>query len=183
VRSPFGQEGNESCRGDGSGHVAKRGVEPKVVFRGPNTSPAAVRSETCLTCHTPHGSNEPRPMKSRMNFLCASCHSAQGNFSGGAVGASSIPNRGPAAAAQAFDEGITIGNTTARGLVGIGVMGVAGTNPNQAGRYHGFNTTGVNGGSPLIEIAGRPVWDPGSTRYAAPNHSVVSVLAGAKFPS
>lgn len=71
----------------------------------------------------------------------------------------------PAAAAQAADDGITIGNTTIRGLVGIGVMGVVGTNPNQAGRYSGFNTTGVNGGIPLLEIAGRPVWDSGSTRY------------------
>jgi DmsE family decaheme c-type cytochrome len=42
--------------------------------------------ENCLNCHTPHGSTEARLMKERMNFLCSSCHSAVGNFSGGAFG-------------------------------------------------------------------------------------------------
>lgn len=42
--------------------------------------------ENCINCHTPHGSNEARLMKERMNFLCSSCHSAVGNFSGGAFG-------------------------------------------------------------------------------------------------
>ena len=52
--------------------------------------------ENCLNCHTPHGSNEPRLMKERVNFLCSSCHSAQSNNSGGAFGgAHSIPFRGP----------------------------------------------------------------------------------------
>jgi len=48
--------------------------------------------DDCLNCHTPHGSNEARLMKERMNFLCASCHSAQSNNSGGQFGGSrSIP--------------------------------------------------------------------------------------------
>jgi DmsE family decaheme c-type cytochrome len=52
--------------------------------------------EDCLNCHNPHGSNEPRLMTERMNFLCSSCHSAQSNNSGGAFGgAHSIPFRGP----------------------------------------------------------------------------------------
>jgi DmsE family decaheme c-type cytochrome len=43
--------------------------------------------DNCLNCHTPHGSNEPRLMKERMNFLCSSCHSAEAsNNSGGAFG-------------------------------------------------------------------------------------------------
>ncbi len=43
--------------------------------------------DNCLNCHTPHGSNEARLMKERMNFLCASCHSAEAsNNSGGAFG-------------------------------------------------------------------------------------------------
>lgn len=42
--------------------------------------------ENCLNCHTPHGSNEARLMKERMNFMCSSCHSATGNNSGGAFG-------------------------------------------------------------------------------------------------
>jgi DmsE family decaheme c-type cytochrome len=52
--------------------------------------------ENCLNCHNPHGSNEPRLMTERMNFLCSSCHSAQSNNSGGAFGGhASIPFRGP----------------------------------------------------------------------------------------
>ena len=52
--------------------------------------------EDCLNCHNPHGSNEPRLLTERMNFLCSSCHSAQSNNSGGAFGgAHSIPFRGP----------------------------------------------------------------------------------------
>jgi DmsE family decaheme c-type cytochrome len=52
--------------------------------------------DNCLNCHTPHGSNQPRLMTERMNFLCSSCHSAASNNSGGAFGgAHSIPFRGP----------------------------------------------------------------------------------------
>jgi DmsE family decaheme c-type cytochrome len=48
--------------------------------------------ENCLNCHNPHGSNEPRLMVERSNFLCSSCHSAQSNNSGGAFGGhASIP--------------------------------------------------------------------------------------------
>ena len=48
--------------------------------------------ENCLNCHTPHGSTEARLMKERMNFMCATCHSAVSNNSGGAFGgAHSIP--------------------------------------------------------------------------------------------
>jgi DmsE family decaheme c-type cytochrome len=52
--------------------------------------------DDCTNCHNPHGSNEPRLMVERMNFLCASCHSAESNNSGGAFGGhGAIPFRGP----------------------------------------------------------------------------------------
>lgn len=48
--------------------------------------------DNCLNCHTPHGSNEARLMKDRLNFLCSSCHSPTGTNSGGAFGgAHNIP--------------------------------------------------------------------------------------------
>lgn len=215
-RTPFAQDGCESCHGDSSKHVASRANPPAIVFKGKNISPVAERNEACLTCHTstarmnwqgsahevndkactdchtlhaskdpilvratqsekcftchvrqrneslkfshhpmregkvicsdchnphgasgdtkmlkeftinetcytchadkrgpllwehqpvrenclnchvPHGSNEPRLMKERMQFLCSSCHSGTGNSHGGAFGGGgSIPNRGP----------------------------------------------------------------------------------------
>ena len=50
--------------------------------------------DNCLNCHTPHGSNEPRLMKERANFLCAACHSGTGNSHGGAFGGSSAVTGG-----------------------------------------------------------------------------------------
>ena len=71
---------NETCY---SCHADKRG--PMLWEHQP------VR-DNCLNCHTPHGSTEARLMKERMNFMCSSCHSAVGNFSGGAFGgAHSVP--------------------------------------------------------------------------------------------
>ncbi|MGD0432399.1 MAG: DmsE family decaheme c-type cytochrome [Acetobacteraceae bacterium] len=52
--------------------------------------------DNCVNCHNPHGSNEPRLLVERMNFLCSSCHSSQANSSGGAFGGhGAIPFRGP----------------------------------------------------------------------------------------
>jgi DmsE family decaheme c-type cytochrome len=52
--------------------------------------------DDCTNCHTPHGSNQPRLLKEPLNFLCSSCHSSEGNSSGGAFGgAHSVPFRGP----------------------------------------------------------------------------------------
>lgn len=52
--------------------------------------------DNCLNCHTPHGSNEPRLWKTRLQFLCVGCHSGSGNAMGGAVGGGhSIPYRKP----------------------------------------------------------------------------------------
>ncbi len=52
--------------------------------------------DNCLNCHTPHGSNEARLARDRINFLCSSCHSAgAADHSGGAFGGvASIPHRG-----------------------------------------------------------------------------------------
>jgi len=52
--------------------------------------------ENCLNCHTPHGSNQARLLIEPLNFLCASCHSAESNSSGGAFGGNrSIPFHSP----------------------------------------------------------------------------------------
>jgi outer membrane protein OmpA-like peptidoglycan-associated protein len=59
---------------------------------------------------------------------------------------------------------IAIGGTPFSGEVGFGVMGVMGQNADQAGRYNGLNTTGVDvlGNFDLI---GRDPWNSGGTRY------------------
>lgn len=50
------------------------------------------------------------------------------------------------------------------GNIGIGVMGVFGTNADQAGRYNGLNTTGVDAlGS--FEFRGGDTWNSGGTFY------------------
>ena len=67
-----------------------------------------------------------------------------------------------AAFAQAPE--VTIGGTPFTGEVGLGVMGVMGTNPDLAGRYSGLNTTGVD----LLgnfDLTGRDPWYSGGIRY------------------
>jgi hypothetical protein len=59
---------------------------------------------------------------------------------------------------------LTIDGIPTSGEVGFGVMGVFGNNANQAGRYSGFNTTGVDLLG-QIDMQGRDVWDSGGTRY------------------
>ena len=62
----------------------------------------------------------------------------------GAVGRirSSSRRRLPAAPPRS-----TIGGMPFTGDIEFGLMGVMGKNANQAGRYNGFNTTGLDGGS------------------------------------
>src|SRR4051794_64173 len=50
-RTPFGQNGCESCHGAGGDHAALKAKSPSVVFKGPHISPAAVRNQECLGCH------------------------------------------------------------------------------------------------------------------------------------
>jgi len=70
----------------------------------------------------------------------------------------------PAPAADAQASPLAIGGMPITGEVGFGVMGVMGQNANQAGRYTGFNTTGVD----LLgnfDLTGRDPWYSGGTRY------------------
>ncbi|MBI5710055.1 MAG: hypothetical protein HZC42_07095 [Candidatus Eisenbacteria bacterium] len=41
-------------------------------------TPHPPATEDCLACHDPHGSDERRMLKARMNDLCFQCHDAEG---------------------------------------------------------------------------------------------------------
>ena len=59
---------------------------------------------------------------------------------------------------------LAVGTVPITGEVGVGVMGVMGNNPDQAGRYSGLNTDGID----IIgnfDLSGRSPWDSGGTRY------------------
>jgi MtrB/PioB family decaheme-associated outer membrane protein len=60
--------------------------------------------------------------------------------------------------------GMVIGGTPFTGEIGIGVMGVMGNNPDQAGRYNGLNTSGIDFVG-NFDLGGRSAWDSGATRY------------------
>jgi DmsE family decaheme c-type cytochrome len=52
--------------------------------------------ENCDNCHTPHGSPQAAMLTERQPYLCASCHSNNGNHSGGWFGgAASLPGHSP----------------------------------------------------------------------------------------
>ena len=57
-----------------------------------------------------------------------------------------------------------LGGTPFTGEIEIGVMGVMGTNPDQAGRYNGLNTTGLDIVG-KFDLGDRAPWDSGGTRY------------------
>src|SRR5208282_362417 len=58
-----------------------------------------------------------------------------------------------------------LGPNISEGEVGIGVMGVVGKNSDQAGRYNGLTTTGVDAVGEFDFRGGSP-WDSGGTwRY------------------
>ncbi len=53
-----------------------------------------VRSEGCVSCHTPHGSSNPRLLKrSQINLLCLECHTPSAGPVEGAPGAPSFHNQ------------------------------------------------------------------------------------------
>lgn len=58
----------------------------------------------------------------------------------------------------------TIGGTPFTGTIEFGLMGVGGTNPDQYGRYNGYNTSGLDVGA-NFDIIGRDAWNSGGTRY------------------
>jgi hypothetical protein len=51
------------------------------------------------------------------------------------------------------------------GFAGFGLMGVFGHNPNQAGRYTGLNTSGLDVVIPEFDLLGRQAWNSGGVRY------------------
>jgi hypothetical protein len=51
------------------------------------------------------------------------------------------------------------------GFAGFGLMGVFGHNPDQAGRYTGLNTSGLNVNITDFDVLGRSPWNSGETRY------------------
>ncbi|HEY1932645.1 MAG TPA: MtrB/PioB family outer membrane beta-barrel protein [Acetobacteraceae bacterium] len=69
----------------------------------------------------------------------------------------------PSAPAPA-DAPMAVGGLPISGEFGFGIMGVMGTNPDQAGRYSGFNTNGVDILGHL-DLQGRNAWNSGDTRY------------------
>lgn len=60
--------------------------------------------------------------------------------------------------------GVAIGGTPFTGDVELGVMGVVGNNPNQAGRYTGLNTNGFDVLG-QFDLHSRPPWNSDGTRY------------------
>ncbi len=69
-----------------------------------------------------------------------------------------------AASAQDATPSTTIAGTPFTGEIGVGVMGVMGTNADQAGRYNGLNTTGIDILGDF-DLTGRAPWNSGGTRY------------------
>jgi hypothetical protein len=57
-----------------------------------------------------------------------------------------------------------VSGTQTHGDIGFGLMGVGGKNPDQAGRYTGLNTTGINGIG-QFDVNGRASWNSGGTRF------------------
>ena len=51
------------------------------------------------------------------------------------------------------------------GFAGIGLMGVFGHNPDQAGRYTGLNTNGLDIAITDFDVLGRSAWNSGGVRY------------------
>ncbi len=79
ARTPFGQHECESCHGPSdahaSGFAAGKPASPSIVFKGPNTSPVAVRNQVCLSCHQDSDHASWVGSKHQINDLaCVSCH-------------------------------------------------------------------------------------------------------------
>jgi len=69
------------------------------------------------------------------------------------------------AAATASQAPLTIGGMPFTGEIQIGVGGVMGSHPDQAGRYNGLNTGGVDVSLGEFNVNGRSPWDSGGMRY------------------
>jgi hypothetical protein len=58
-----------------------------------------------------------------------------------------------------------LGGIPFTGFIGLGLIGVEGNNPNQAGRYTGLNTTGLDAALSEFNLIGHSPWDSGAVRY------------------
>jgi len=106
-RTPFSQNGCESCHGASPAHYKTATAEgqmrpaPAVVFKGPNASPVAERNKMCLgchesglrmnwqgsqhhsndvacsNCHTIHVDKDPILVKATQAVKCFTCHAQQ----------------------------------------------------------------------------------------------------------
>jgi DmsE family decaheme c-type cytochrome len=79
ARSPFGQQGCESCHGPSDAHAAgfAKGspAEPGIRFNGANASPVSQRNEVCLSCHQDSKRMDWEGSKHQNNNVaCVSCH-------------------------------------------------------------------------------------------------------------
>jgi hypothetical protein len=70
----------------------------------------------------------------------------------------------PGASADAAPA-LTFGGLPLHGDIQVDVGGVMGNNPNQAGRYNGFNTAGANAGIGELNLDARSPWSSGDTRF------------------
>lgn len=77
-------------------------------------------------------------------------------------------NLGPATpatgAAAPAASGSTVGGMPFWGSIELGIMGVVGDNPNQAGRYNGLNTNGIDGYA-NFSLTARSPWTSDGARY------------------
>jgi MtrB/PioB family decaheme-associated outer membrane protein len=67
---------------------------------------------------------------------------------------------------------------TTHGEIEVDLGGIMGNNPNQAGRYNGFNTTGVFGGIGELDIYARAPWNSGDVRFIELNGTNLMYRAG-----
>ncbi len=101
-RTPFAQQGCETCHGPSAAHVASpTTVLPAIVFRGAKKSPVEARNGVCLSCHesglrmnwkgslmessgvacvnchTAHAAKDPVLVKATQPQVCFTCHAEQ----------------------------------------------------------------------------------------------------------
>ena len=85
--------------------------------------------------------------------------------------------------------GTVIGGTPFSGEIGIGVMGVMGSNPDEAGRYNGLNTTGIDvlgnfdlSGRAALGLRRNPVLSNSSATIWSSRPAISSAAASAPAP-
>jgi MtrB/PioB family decaheme-associated outer membrane protein len=94
-----------------------------------------------------------------------------------------MTEQAPKPAAPADLGTVTIGGMVFHANIGVGIGGVFGQNPDQAGRYSGMNTDGAYGGLYHLDLTGRSAWDGQSTRYFSLTADDLMLNAGGNFSS